>query len=220
MIKNGRRGTLSGTLDRAGRAGAHRVSAPRAQSRSTSSRRRWPSLRATRWDGGNEYFPPTTLPVLEHPRGHGCDQRDSRDARGAVQLPLLDRRARASRSRSASRTSCAGTASTTTLRVDRLGQAVPHAARHARRRRLGGDRRGDRRDAGALVHRRHVRRPLHRATSATRSSSSVRSTPRSTRSNERVRVADLEPLAAIYGGILDRLLVAGAMSAGVGRARP
>ena len=71
----------------------------------------------------------------------------------------------------------------------------------------GGARR-DRRHAGALLHRRHVGRPVHRRHLPPRSSSSDRSTRRSTRSTSACEIADLAPLAAIYRGILERLLLA------------
>ena len=89
MIKNGRRGTLSGKLARQGRAGPHRLSAAGAATRSTWPRRRWPSWPRIEWDRGNELLPADQLADVEHPRRHRRRQRDPGRAGGRLQLPLL-----------------------------------------------------------------------------------------------------------------------------------
>ena len=162
MIKNGRRGTLSGTLTVKRRAGPRRLSASRAQP-DPSRRARARRARRDALGRRQRVLPADDVAVLEHPRRHRRDQRHPRHARAHVQLPLLDREhARVAR-RSASRPCCGGTASTTTLAWTGSGQAVPHAARAAGRRRDATRfATVDRHRARALVHRRHVRRPLHR----------------------------------------------------------
>ncbi len=88
MIKNGRRGTLSGTLIVKGVQGhvayphlarnpIHLV-APRSGRARRNALGRWQRL-----------FSADDLAVLEHPRRHRRDQRDSGRARADVQFPLL-----------------------------------------------------------------------------------------------------------------------------------
>ena len=89
MIKNGRRGTLSGTLTVRGVQGhvayphlarnpIHLVAPALAELAAIDGTRQ-------------RVLPADHLPVLEHPRRHRRDQRDSRHAEPAVQLPLRDR---------------------------------------------------------------------------------------------------------------------------------
>ena len=72
MIKNGRRGTLSRPAHGQGRAGPHRLPAAGEATRSTCSRRRWPNWSATRWDDGNEFFPPTSWQMSNIHAGTGA----------------------------------------------------------------------------------------------------------------------------------------------------
>ncbi len=196
MIKNGRRGTLSGTLTVKGVQG-HVAYPHLARNPIHLAAPALAELAATRWDDGNEYFPPTTWQCSNIHAGTGATNVIPGALELHVQFPLLRRRARASRCGSASRRSCARHGLDYDARLDRLGQAVPHAARRgwSTSRRDGDPRRhrASRRSSRAPAARRTA---ASSPTSAARSSSSARSTRRSTRSNERVRVADLEPLAA------------------------
>jgi succinyl-diaminopimelate desuccinylase len=95
MIKNGRRGTLSGTLVVQGVPGPHRLSAPRAQPIHLAA----PliaELAPTSWDSGNEYFPPTTWQCSNIHAGTGATQRDPGNARGDVQSSARPGRTRES----------------------------------------------------------------------------------------------------------------------------
>ena len=91
MIKNGRRGTLSGRLARQGRAGPHRLPAPGARTRSTRSRRRWPNWCATRLGRRQRVLPADQLADVEHPRRHRRRQRHPGRSGDRLQFPLLDR---------------------------------------------------------------------------------------------------------------------------------
>jgi succinyl-diaminopimelate desuccinylase len=62
MVKNGRRGTLSGRLVVQGRAGPHRLPAAGAQPHPRAAPA-LAELAAMRWDEGNAYFLPTSWQV-------------------------------------------------------------------------------------------------------------------------------------------------------------
>ncbi len=76
MVKNGRRGSMSGELIVKGVQGhiayPHLASKPDPPARAGAGRDSPPSS----WDEGNEYFPPTTWQVSEPARRHRRDQRD------------------------------------------------------------------------------------------------------------------------------------------------
>ena len=161
MIKNGRRGTLSGTLTVKGIQGhiayphlarnpIHLVAPVLAE------------LAALRWDDGNAYFPPTTLQCSNIHAGTGA----TNVIPGTLELQFNFRYSTASTPRIAGdaarrRSRCARHR----LRpgLDRPWPAVPDAERSPGRRRDVGHPRADRHRARDLVHRRHVRWPLHRA---------------------------------------------------------
>ena len=94
MIKNGRRGTLSGTLVVHGVQG-HIAYPHLAKNPIHLVAPAIAELAAMHWDDGNEYFPPTTWQASERARRDRRHQRHSRNARAAIQLPLCARRARA-----------------------------------------------------------------------------------------------------------------------------
>jgi succinyl-diaminopimelate desuccinylase len=90
MIKNGRRGSLSGCLKIKGVQGhiayPHLARNPIHQAAPALA-----ELAAEKWDDGNEYFPPTSWQVSNIDGRHRRHQRDpGRDA-DRLQLPLLDR---------------------------------------------------------------------------------------------------------------------------------
>ena len=77
-----------GNIDRQGHSGPRRLSAPREESDPSGGTR---SRRARRDAMGRRQCPFSAddVAVLEHPRRHRRDQRDSRHARGHVQFPVL-----------------------------------------------------------------------------------------------------------------------------------
>ena len=116
MIKNGRRGTLSGTLTVKGVQG-HIAYPQLARNPIHLVAPAIAELAATDWDDGNEYFPPTTWQCSNIHAGTGATNVIPGTLEVHVQLPLLDRRARANRCVAALRgRRCAGTASTTSSR--------------------------------------------------------------------------------------------------------
>ena len=133
MIKNGRRGTLSGTLVVKGVQG-HIAYPHLARNPIHLAAPVLAELAQTEWDAGNDYFPPTTWQCSNIHAGHRRDQRNPRHARGDVQLPPLA----GEHARVAGGTLRGGAAQARPrlrAHVDGLGKAVPHAARQARRRR-------------------------------------------------------------------------------------
>ena len=89
-IKNGRRGSLSGTLDRQGHSGAHRLSA--------SGEKSYPSCCACHCRTGGDHlgqwqriFPADLVANFQYSRRHRCDQRGARYGRNPVQLPPFHR---------------------------------------------------------------------------------------------------------------------------------
>ncbi len=194
MIKNGRRGTLSGTLVVKGVQGhiayphlarnpIHLVAPVLAE------------LAQATWDNGNEYFPPTTWQCSNIHAGTGA----TNVIPGTLEVMFNFRHSPDEHARIAH----------AALRGDRA-QARPRAtssrgpdrASRSSRRAAGWSRRRRRRSATRRAACRSFRAPaaLRMAasspTSAPRSSSSVRSTRRSTSSTSACGVADLEPLAA------------------------
>ena len=187
MIKNGRRGTLSGHADRQGRAGARRLSAARAQPDPSRSRRRSPSSRrrtGTRATSTSRRRPGS----VEHPCRHRRDERHPGRARGACSTSASRPRARPTDCSRASRAILDRHGLDYELAWTRRRQAVPDAARRAgrravRRRHQGGHR------ASSPSCRPPAARPTAASspTSARRSSSSARSTRRSTSSTSASR---------------------------------
>jgi succinyl-diaminopimelate desuccinylase len=71
MVKNGRRGTLSGRLVVKGIQG-HMAYPQLARNPIHLPRRRWPNWPPPRWDEGNDHFPPTTWQVSNIHAGTGA----------------------------------------------------------------------------------------------------------------------------------------------------
>ena len=93
MIKNGRRGTLSGTLTVKGVQG-HIAYPHLARNPIHLVAPAIAELAATRWDDGNAYFPPTTWQCSNIHAGTGATNVIPGTLELHVQLPPLDRRAR------------------------------------------------------------------------------------------------------------------------------
>ena len=161
MIKNGRRGTLSGKLTVKGVQG-HIAYPHLAKNPIHLFAPALAELVATRWDEGNAYFPADELADVEHPRRHRREQRDPGRAGGRLQLPLLDR----VDARVAERRACRPLLDRHGLQyelawtlggepfltpIGALSEALSQAILRA-----------DRREDRTLDHRRHLRRPLHR----------------------------------------------------------
>jgi succinyl-diaminopimelate desuccinylase len=92
-IKNGRRGSLSGTLSIKGVQG-HIAYPHLARNPVHLLAPALAELAATHWDEGNAYFPPTSWQVSNIHAGTGANNVDSGQGRTAVQLPLLHRKHR------------------------------------------------------------------------------------------------------------------------------
>ena len=162
MIKNGRRGTLSGTLIVEGVQG-HIAYPHLARNPIHLAAPAIAELAATRLGRRQRVLPADDLAVLEHPRRHRRDQRDPRHARSCM---FNFRHATASTPRVAAaalRGDPAPARPRLRARLDRLGRS------RTSRRAAGWSRSRPRRsarvagvDARALLHRRHLRRPLHR----------------------------------------------------------
>ena len=75
MVKNGRRGSLSGKLIVKGVQG-HIAYPHLAKNPIHLAAPALAELVGRRWDDGNEYFPPTIVADVEHPRRHRRHQRD------------------------------------------------------------------------------------------------------------------------------------------------
>ena len=90
MIKNGRRGSLSGKLIVKGVQG-HIAYPQLARNPIHLAAPALAELAAERWDDGNEYFLPTSLADLEHPCRHRRQQHHSGRGGDRLQLPLLHR---------------------------------------------------------------------------------------------------------------------------------
>ena len=187
------RGTSPTRSSRATRSTSPRRRSPSSRRRtgttatSTSRRRRWQCSNIHAGTGATNVIP-------------GALEAD-------VQLPRSARSAAARiAARSASRRSLAPARARLRPRVDRIRPAVPHGARQAGRRRDGGGARGDRRSTPELSCTGGTSDGRFIADICAKSSSSARSTRRSTRSTSACASRMLEPLAAIYRGILERLL--------------
>ena len=89
-IKNGRRGSLTGRLHGAGRAGPRGLPAAREESRAPR-RARARRARGHRLGPRQRVLPAHHLAGLEHPRRHRRAEHHPRLAAGRFQLPLLDR---------------------------------------------------------------------------------------------------------------------------------
>ena len=87
MIKNGRRGTLSGTLIVKGIQG-HVAYPQLARNPIHLAAPALAELAATRWDDGNEYFPPTTWQCSNIHAGTGATNVIPGTLEAHVQLPL------------------------------------------------------------------------------------------------------------------------------------
>ena len=158
MIKNGRRGSLSGELTVKGVQG-HVAYPHLARNPIHDVAGAIAELAGMEWDRGNEYFPPTTWQISNIHGGTGANNV-TRIRSDQVQLPFFDGEhgriapdARPWHPRPARRPVQISTGVTT------AGRSWPR-----RPRRCGGARHqksGRHRDR-ALDHRRHVRRPLHR----------------------------------------------------------
>jgi succinyl-diaminopimelate desuccinylase len=159
MIKNGRRGTLSGTLTVNGIQG-HVAYPQLARNPIHALAPALAELAATRWDEGNDYFPPTSWQCSNIHSGTGA----TNVIPGSLELmfnfrflsgqhPRVARRASGSRARAPR--------SRLHARVDGIRSALPDGTGEARRRRHGRRPRRHGHHARVVVHRRHLRRPLH-----------------------------------------------------------
>ncbi len=90
MIKNGRRGSLSGRLTVRGVQG-HIAYPQLARNPIHQLAPALAELAAIEWDGGNEHFPPTSLQVSNIHAGTGAGNVIPGEAGRRLQLPLLDR---------------------------------------------------------------------------------------------------------------------------------
>ena len=160
MLKNGRRGSLSGKLTVRGVQGhvayPHLVRNPIHLLAPALA-----ELVRTQWDKGNESFPPTSFQVSNIHAGTGAGNVVPGDRRGGFQFPLLDREHRRSRCASASRRCCASTASST--RSTGRSARKPFLSKRGTPR-AGGARGGEaphRLRRRALDHRRHLGCALH-----------------------------------------------------------
>ena len=220
MIKNGRRGTLSGKLRVRGVQG-HIAYPQLAKNPIHLAAPALAELVGVEWDRGNAHFPPTSLADVEHPCRHRRRQRHPGRAGGRLQLPLqhrVDARRRCSERRRGDRSR--GTASSTSIAWTLGGEPFltpPGALSDALG--AGDPRRTTGVDDRAVDHRRHLRRPLHLEDLPRRSSSSARSTRASTRSTSTSRSPSLEPLKNIYRATLEqpRLRADGGMTPGRAR---
>ena len=202
-IKNGRRGSLSGSLIVRGIQGhvayPHLARNPVHQLAPALA-----ELAAERWDDGDAFFPPTTFQVSNIRAGTGASQRHSRHLRGRLQPALrtgLDRG-----------------------EPDAADRSAPAAARPRVRPDLDRRRTAVQHRAGRAVE------PLARAIRAVTGRATQLSTTGGTsdgrflaticrqviefgptnasihKIDEHIAVADLEPLKDIYRGTLERLL--------------
>ena len=115
MIKNGRRGTLSGTLTVKGVQG-HIAYPHLARNPIHLVAPALAELAATRMGRRQRVLSADDMAVLEHPCRHRRDQRDPGHARAAVQLPLLAREHARIAAAALRGHRCGGTDSSTTSR--------------------------------------------------------------------------------------------------------
>ena len=160
MIKNGRRGTLSGTLTVRGVQG-HIAYPHLARNPIHLAAPALVELAATRWDDGNEYFPPTTFQCSNIHAGTGA----TNVIPGALEVMFNFRYSTASTREALDATAGRDPAPARPRvhdRLDRSRQAVPDRSRTPGRRRDGEHRRRGRAPSRAVHHGWDVRRPLHR----------------------------------------------------------
>jgi len=203
MIKNGRRGTLSGTLTVNGVQG-HVAYPQLAQNPIHLLAPVLAELAAMQWDAGNEYFPPTTWQCSNIRAGTGA----TNVIPGTLDLQFNFRYATAS-SRETLQDRFAAVLAKHRLPCEVVwtGWGKPYLTPRGR---LAAH-------AAAAIHEVTGRHPELSCTGGTSDGrfladvcaevielGPVNATIH--KLNERVRVADLEPLAAIYRGILTRLL--------------
>ena len=132
-IKNGRRGTLCGKLTVKGVQG-HVAYPHLARNPIHLAAPALAELAAIALGRRRRLLPADVVAVLEHPRRHRRDQRDSGHARGAVQFPLRAGE-HAGVAAAAARGGARAPRPRLRARLDRIRQALPHAARRARRHR-------------------------------------------------------------------------------------
>ncbi len=161
-------------------------------------------LAATRWDEGNVYFPPTTWQCSNIHAGTGA----TNVIPGALEVMFNFRfcpdSSRESLVRAARRDPRAARARLRS-RLDRIRPTVSDRTRQARRRRHGGRARGngiapELSCTGGTSDGRFIAGICDEIVELGPVNASIHQV------NERVRIADLGPLAAIYLGILERLL--------------
>jgi succinyl-diaminopimelate desuccinylase len=172
MVKNGRRGTLSGRLTVKRHPGPHGLPAAGAQPHPPGWRRRWPNWPPPRWDEGNDHFPPTSWQVSNIHAGTGA----TNVIPGEVVVDFNFRFSTESHARQPEGPRARGAAAPRPgvhSWLDAGRPALPHPAGQPERR-WWRHRGRMRHPPGAVHHRRHLRRPLHRAASARRWSSSAR----------------------------------------------
>ena len=160
MIKNGRRGTLSGTLTVKGVQG-HVAYPHLARNPIHLAAPAIAELAATRWDDGDDYFPPTTWQCSNIHAGTGA----TNVIPGTLEVTFNFRFCPVEQpgvARAALRSGPRPASARLRSRLDRLRQALPDGARRPGRRRDRRDTRGHGRHTRAFLHRRHVRRTVHR----------------------------------------------------------
>jgi acetylornithine deacetylase/succinyl-diaminopimelate desuccinylase-like protein len=160
MVKNGRRGSLSGKLTVKGVQG-HIAYPHLAKNPIHLAAPAIAELTQTVWDDGNEFFPPTTWQVSNIHGGTGA----SNVIPGSVDIQFNFRFGTASTPRAtASANLRAARPPPADLRTGRgtERQALPDRPRRADRRLAAGDSRRNRHRSRAVDQRRHLGRPLHR----------------------------------------------------------
>ena len=203
MIKNGRRGTLSGTLTVRGVQG-HIAYPHLARNPIHLAAPALVELAATRWDEGNEYFPPTTFQCSNIHAGTGA----TNVIPGALEVMFNFRYSTASTRESlAQRLDAILRRHGLEFTIDWTGHGKPFLTARGRLVDV----------ATASIEGAVGRRPELSTTGGTSDGrfiadicgeivelGPVNATIH--KLNEHVAIADLEPLAAIYRGILERLL--------------
>ncbi|MET0440785.1 MAG: succinyl-diaminopimelate desuccinylase [Casimicrobiaceae bacterium] len=203
MIKNGRRGTLSGTLKVRGVQG-HIAYPHLARNPIHLAAPALVELAATRWDEGNEYFPPTTFQCSNIHAGTGA----TNVIPGALEVMFNFRYSTASTRESlAQRLDAILRRHGLEFTIDWTGHGKPFLTARGRLVDV----------ATASIEGAVGRRPELSTTGGTSDGrfiadicgeivelGPVNATIH--KLNEHVAIADLEPLAAIYRGILERLL--------------
>jgi len=203
MIKNGRRGTLSGTLTVRGVQG-HIAYPHLARNPIHLAAPALAELAAARWDDGNDYFPPTTFQCSNIHAGTGA----TNVIPGALEVMFNFRYSTASTRESlAQRLEAILRRHELDYAIDWTGHGKPFLTARGRLVDV----------ASASIEDALGRRPELSTTGGTSDgrfiadicSEIVELGPVNAtihKLNEHVAVADLEPLAAIYRGILERLL--------------